>query len=420
MATEVAPRFPFQRASALEPPAEYALLRAREPVSRVTLFDGSQAWLAVKYEDVCKISTDTRLSKERTRPGFPELSAGGKAAAKNKPTFVDMDSPAHMNQRGMVEPFFVKEKIEAMKPYIQRTIDGLLDSMIAKGCAEPVDLVENFALPVPSYIIYTILGVPFADLEYLTAQNAIRSNGSATAQEASLANQELLDYLAKLVDQRLEAPQNDLVSKLVVEQLRNGHIEKSDAVQIAFLLLVAGNATMVNMINLVGLLFEPLTSAADVLDQGVVVLRQHPEHYEALKADPSLVPGFVQELCRYHTGSSLAMKRVAKVDVEIGGKTIRAGEGIIAANASANRDESIFPNPDEFDIHRDFAGHDALGFGFGPHRCIAEHLAIIELELVFTTLLRRLPNLKVSIPTEELECSPRHKDVGILKLPVIW
>uniref|UniRef100_A0A8H7NQY3 Cytochrome P450 55A3 n=1 Tax=Bionectria ochroleuca TaxID=29856 RepID=A0A8H7NQY3_BIOOC len=403
MATEIAPRFPFQRASALEPPAEYALLRAREPVSRVTLFDGSQAWLAVKYEDVCKISTDTRLSKERTRPGFPELSAGGKAAAKNKPTFVDMDSPAHMNQRGMVEPFFVKEKIEAMKPYIQRTIDGLLDSMIAKGCADPIDLVENFALPVPSYIIYTILGVPFADLEYLTAQNAIRSNGSATAQEASLANQELLDYLAKLVDQRLEEPQNDLISKLVVEQLRNSHIEKSDAVQIAFLLLVAGNATMVNMINL-----------------GVVVLMQHPEHYEALKADPSLVPGFVQELCRYHTGSSLAMKRVAKVDIELGGKTIRAGEGIIAANASANRDESIFPHPDEFDIRRDFAGHDALGFGFGPHRCIAEHLAIAELELVFATLFRRLPNLKVSIPTEELECSPRHKDVGILKLPVVW
>ncbi|VUC27954.1 unnamed protein product [Clonostachys rosea] len=403
MAIDIAPQFPFHRASALEPPAEYARLRAREPVSRVTLFDGSQAWLAVKYDDVCKISTDTRLSKERTRLGFPELSAGGKAAAKNKPTFVDMDSPAHMNQRGMVEPLFVREKIEAMKPYIQKTIDNLLDTMIAKGCAEPVDLVENFALPVPSYIIYTILGVPFEDLEYLTAQNAIRSNGSATAQEASLANQELLDYLAKLVDQRLEEPRDDLISKLVIEQLREGHIEKSDAVQIAFLLLVAGNATMVNMINL-----------------GVVVLMQHPEQHEALKADQSLVPGFVQELCRYHTGSSLAMKRVAKVDIEIGGKMIRAGEGIIAANASGNRDEDAFPNPDEFNMRRDFAGHDALGFGFGPHRCIAEHLAMAELELVFSTLLRRLPSLKIAIPTEELERSPRHKDVGILKLPVLW
>jgi nitric oxide reductase len=118
----------------------------------------------------------------------------------------------------------------------------------------------------------------------------------------------------------LEEPQNDLISKLVVEQLRNSHIEKSDAVQIAFLLLVAGNATMVNMINLVGLLVSPMTSVANVLNQGVVVLMQHPEHYEALKADPSLVPGFVQELCRYHTGSSLAMKRVAKVDIELGGK----------------------------------------------------------------------------------------------------
>ena len=173
----------------------------------------------------------------------------------------------------MVEPLFSEHRIKAMQPYIQKTVDTLLSAMIEKRQpGRRIDLVQEFALPVPPYIIYTILGVPFEDLEFLTAQNAIRTNGSATAREAASANQwvslvlsfvlvpqltelsrDLLDYLAKLVDLRLETPKDDLISKLAVEQLRVGHIQKSDVVAIAFLLLVAGNATMVNMIALVSI-----------------------------------------------------------------------------------------------------------------------------------------------------------------------
>ncbi|KAK5020560.1 hypothetical protein LTR60_000405 [Cryomyces antarcticus] len=360
------------------------------------------------------------------------MDAGGKAAAKNKATFVDMDPPQHMQQRGMVEPFFSREHIDSMRPHIQSTVDSLLDAMIKAGGEKPVDLVEKFSLLVPSYaesykIIYGILGVPFNDLEYLTQCNAIRSNGSATATEAAGANKyvvllpslcrslrvttntsivgsrELLDYIGNLVDQRREKPEDDLISKLVVEQLIPGHIEKSDAVQMAFLLLVAGNATMVNMINL-----------------GVVTLLQHPEQLKDLKGDPSLAKAFVEELCRFHTASALATRRVAKVDIVLGSTKIKAGEGIIASNQSGNRDEEVFPNPDTFDMHRKRGSEQALGYGYGSHRCVAEWLARAELEIVFGTLFQKVPTLRLAMPMSEIKYSKPSQNVGITELHVVF
>ncbi|TGZ76836.1 cytochrome P450 [Ascodesmis nigricans] len=406
------PQFPFKRPTGTEPPAEYAKMRAKCPVAKVQLFDGSQPFLVTKHKDICDVLTDNRLSKQRMRSGFPELSPGGKLAAKNRPTFVDMDPPDHMHQRRMVEPFFTHEYVDSLRPQIQQTVDTQLDNMLKKGCAKPVDLVEKFALPVPTHTIYSILGVPFEDLPYLTEQAAIRSNGSSTAAEASQANQQLLDYIGALVEKRLDIPEKDLISMLVTEYVQPGKLEKADAVQIAFLLLVAGNATMVNMIAL-----------------GVWTLDQHPDQLAKLKQDPSLVPKFVEELCRYHTASALATRRVAKETIQLHGQTIPAGTGLIAATQSGNRDADVFPNPDKFDMMRPRGRESALGFGYGEHRCVGERLARTELEIVFSTLYRKIPGLRVADggmgdmgegKDKAVRFSPAGKDVGIAELRVVW
>ncbi|GES63841.1 cytochrome P450 55A3 [Aspergillus terreus] len=396
-----APEFPFARPRAAEPPTEFAKLRSTCPVSRVRLWDGSLPWLVVKHEDVCNVLTDTRLSKERSRAGFPEMNPGGKAAAKNRPTFVDMDPPNHMRQRSMVSAFFTPEYIDSMKPFIQSTVDNVLNDMIAKGCDQPVDLVERFSLPIPSIIIYHIIGVPTEDMDYLTQKNAVRSSGSSTAAAAQNANEELLAYLGSLVDKRIANPKKDLISTLITEQLKPGHLDRLDVVQLAFLLLVAGNATMVNMINL-----------------GVVTLLEHPSQLEELKRDASLARKFVEELCRFHVASSFATRRVAKVDITLRDKHIKAGEGIIASNQSANRDEDVFPDPDTFNMHRETDSEKNLAYGYGDHRCIAEGLARAELEAVFSCLFQRLPNLKLGVPHDQVPYSEAHKDVGIDELPI--
>ena len=213
------PHFPFARSHDVQPALEYAELRKKAPVSQIALWDNTNPFLVVKHKDITEVLTDDRLSKQRNRSGFPEMSAGGKEAAKNKPTFVDMDPPGHARQRGMVEPVFSKDSVDTMRPHIQKTVDDLLDAMIKGGGNKPVDLVTKLSLPVPSYIIYGILGVPMEDLKFLTEQNAIRTNGSATASEASDANKMLLFYLAKLVDKRSAETQDDLISKLVEEQV---------------------------------------------------------------------------------------------------------------------------------------------------------------------------------------------------------
>lgn len=392
------PKFPFSRPKDTEIPKEYYELLEKCPVSKVKMWDNTEPWLVVTHKDVCSVLSDTRLSKIRTRPGFPEMGPGGKEAAKQRPTFVDMDPPEHTKQRGMIEPYMTPEAVEKLRPHIQKIVDEEIDAMVKKGA--PQNLLE-FAMNVPMLVISDMLGIPREDVPKIINYSGVRSSGSSTAAQASMASQELNNYLANLVKEKKKNPGKDIISDLIVNQLNKGHLEEQDVSAIAFLMLVAGNATVCTTIGV-----------------GLVALEQHPEQKAALLKDPKLYKSFVNEVCRYYTASAYATRRVAKEDIVLNGVKIAAGDGIIAANQAANRDKTVFRDPDTFDLHRSPNPH--VGFGYGIHVCVAEWLARAEMEIAFERLFTRLPNLRIAVPLDQLKYSEPDKDIGLAELPVTW
>lgn len=393
--------FPFARPEGSQPPAEYATLRKTCPFSQAKLFDGTPIWMLSKLKDCNEVLKDNRFSKVRTHPGYPELVPGAKAAVEGREaTFVDMDPPEHTRYRGFFAPYFTPECAEQMRAGIREKVDGLIDEM-EKGGQKSANLVEAFSLPLAFKVIYELLGIPFEDYAMLSGNIAMRSSGSSNARDAAAAQKELTDYMERLVDSKVKTPANDVLSKVARDHLASGQMDREQLVAHAFLLLVAGNATLASMINL-----------------GVITLQEHPDQLEALKADPSLITGTVAELCRFHTASSYALRRVALEDVKVGDQTVKAGEGIIALNQSANRDEDVFPDPDRFDIRR--SPNPQIGFGSGTHECIAMPLSFVELEEGLGGLLRRLPGLQPAVPASELQWSAPTQDVGLKALPVKW
>ncbi|CAF4824608.1 unnamed protein product [Rotaria magnacalcarata] len=389
------------RTQPLRPPPDYARFRKENPILKAKMWDDSLVWLVTRHGDVSKVLRDPRFSKVRTHPGFPETGPGGKAAAHaGKPTFVDMDPPEHTRHRGMVEQDFTSAKAEEMRPAIQKIVDKLLDEMLRK--TQPVDLLATFGLPVPTLVIYQMLGVPYEDHEFLDTCNAIRTNGSATSAESSQASKNLMDYLGRLVDKKMQNPTDDIISRLAIEQVKTGKLTHDELVAMSFLLLVAGNATTANTIVL-----------------GTLTLLQHPDQLAELRKDPSLIKSAVEEILRYLTGSQFATRRLALEDVEIGGITIKKGEGVWALNASANEDEDVFPNATRFDIHRQ--PNPQLAFGDGIHVCVAQDLARAEVQIAIGTLIRRCPNLQLAVSADELQyVTLAKRDFGVVALPVKW
>jgi len=389
--------FPQSRTCPYRPPTGYDPLRADRPLTRVTLYDGSPAWLVTGHATARALLADQRLSSDRTRPGFPATSPRFVAFRNRTAALVGVDDPKHRTQRRMMIPGFTVKRATAMRPDIQRIVDGRLDAMIAGG--GPADLVPAFALPVPSMVVCALLGVPYADHEFFEAQSRRLLRGP-TAEESQDARAQLDHYLGELIDRKQREPGEGLLDDLVREQLNEGALDRDELSALGLILLVAGHETTANMISL-----------------GTFTLLRHPERLAELRADPRLLPDVVEELMR-----SLSivdgLMRLAVEDIEVDGVTIRAGEGVLFSTAVVNRDEAVYTEPDALDWHRPARHH--IAFGFGIHQCLGQNLARAELEIALRSLFDRLPTLRLAAPAEEIPFKPGDTIQGMLELPVTW
>jgi cytochrome P450 len=392
--------YPMARGCPFDPPAELARLRAEKPISRVRQWDGSSPWLVTRYEDVRSLLADRRVSSDSSRPGYPDQSASIRARRQNSTSFITMDDPDHARYRKMVISDFTVRRTESLRPLITRIVDELLDAM-ERG-PRPTDLVEAFALPLPSMVICQMLGVPYEDHNFFQERSRALVDISLDPQVSVRANEELREYLTGLMAAKEADPTDDILGRLAQRYVLTGELSRGDAVSMALLLLVAGHETTANMIGF-----------------GTLTLLQHPEQAaEVRDGDRAVVNSAVEELLRLLTVVHTGRRRVALEDIEIGGVTIRAGEGIIAAGESANRDAAVFDAPDELDIHRDRNHH--LAFGFGVHQCLGQPLARLELQIAYPALLRRFPDLHLAVPIEEIRYRDKMIVYGVQALPVSW
>ncbi|KAF2150809.1 cytochrome P450 [Myriangium duriaei CBS 260.36] len=404
MATETAhpPSFPFPRAHTFEPPTENIKLREQCPVSQVELYDGSKAWIVMKHQECCDVLSSNKLSADRRHAGYPEIHGGGHKAKEARPTFVNLDDPDHKSQRDMIQAAFDPEAVRKLRPMMQNIVDRNIDKLVQKGKdSQPVDFMANFANLVPTEVIFEMLGVPKDQAEDLAKDEEVRHSTSRNAAESS--NKHLQDSMQALVKQRIDKPEDDLISKLVVEQLKPGNLTEEDVVNLALLVLTAGNAAMLSSIGL-----------------GIITLLSHPEQLEELKKDPSIVSSVVNELLRYNTTSALNSRRATNEDITIHGQHIPKDTGVICSVQSADRDrlDPKEPDPETFNIHRNRDPDKVLGFGYGPHRCQGEALVRQELEIVFGTLFQKLPNLKLAVDVKDVKYSPATQNASVVELPV--
>ena len=389
--------FPQNRTCPYHPPTGYDPLRATRPLTRVTLYDGRPAWLVTGHGLARELLADPRLSTDRTRDDFPAPTPRFAAARNRRVALLGVDDPRHRTQRRMMIPSFTLKRATALRPRIQRIVDGLLDAMIAQG--PPAELVSAFALPVPSMVICSLLGVPYADHEFFEEQSRRLLRGPAAA-DTQDARDRLEEYLGGLIDRKQKEPGEGVLDDLVQQQLRDGALDRTELISLAVILLVAGHETTANMISL-----------------GTYTLLRHPERLAELRADRALLPAAVEELMRMLSIAD-GLLRLAVEDIEVAGTTVRAGDAVVFSTSVINRDQDLYPDPDTLDFHRPARHH--VAFGFGIHQCLGQNLARAELEIALGSLIERLPTLRLAAPPDRIPFKPGDTIQGMLELPVTW
>ncbi|MEU9344101.1 cytochrome P450 [Streptomyces sp. NPDC048278] len=378
-----------------DPHTVYARLRERGPVHRVRwpLPDQyHETWLVVGYEEARAALADPRLAKDTEKIGFKFLDEEliGKY-------LLLADPPQHTRLRGLITRAFTARRVAALEPRIQEITDHLLDEMLPRGRA---DLIDALAYPLPITVISELLGVPELDrARFRKLSNEVVASSHPGSEYDAFAA--LAEYLAELIeDKRCTGPSGDLLSDLIRTTAEDGdRLSAAELRGMAFVLLIAGHETTVNLIG-----------------NGVLALLTHPGQLAALRADTSLLDGAVEETLRWEGPVENATYRYAAEPLEIAGTAIGRGDPVMISLAGADRDADRYPEPGRFDIRRDHRGH--LAFGHGIHYCLGAPLARLEGRIALRTLLERAPDLALDGPHGEW--LPGTLMRGMRSLPVRW
>lgn len=378
----------------------YAQLRVERPVTRAVTPLGGHVWLVTKYDEARAALADPRLHKDNAEfRALMEARYGPETRRFEDAINAHMlaaDPPDHTRLRKLVGKAFTGRAIAALRPRIEEIASGLLDEMEAGP--DRVDLLDAYAFPLPITVICELLGVPTDERDdFRQWSNSLLQSGDPDMQKAAAGS--MAAYLTALVDARREAPTDDMLGAIVQASEDSDKLSRREATSMAFLLLVAGHETTVNLIG-----------------TGTYALLRHPAQLAALRAEESLVPNAVEEFLRWDGPVHLATIRFTPEPVTIGGVEIPAGEVVLVSLSAANRDPERFPDPDALDVRRQGASH--LAFGHGIHHCLGAPLARLEGEIAFTRLLERFPGLTLDADPEELTWRRSTLIRGLTSLPV--
>jgi len=387
----------------------FARMREQDPILCQPGIDGeTPIWFVTRYDDAVAVLLDderfvrdpalafTADELKTATEGLPESFAFVEQHMLNK------DGDDHRRLRRLVTKAFTPRMVEQLRPRIQEIADDLIDRVEASG---EMELVEDFAFPLPITVIAELLGVPAADRDrFRTWSNAIVTPAlqpDALARFGELMS-EFVAYLHRLFEERRAAPGDDLVSGLLQAEDGGDTLSEQELFSMVVLLITAGHETTVSLIG-----------------NAVLALLQQPHQLEALRDDPQLVPNAIEELIRYDGPVERTLNRWAATDVELGGHTIGRGQSVIVILGAADRDPTRFDDADRLDVTRPASGRH-LGFGRGSHYCLGAPLARLEAEVALTTLLGRLPGLTLAVEPHEVAWRPVPLFRSLVALPVRW
>lgn len=398
MTTDAPTELPMQRGCPFDPPSKYENLLGEEAPARVRVPAGFDAWLVTRHEDARTVLADAETFSSCEAP-FNHLPGGTLGEPVAPGMLIQLDGTDHARLRRKLTGEFTVRQMRALRPRIQRMVDDHIDALVGKSSA---DLYRDFGLPIPSLVISELLGVPIEDRGDFQTWGSRLISMEATPDEKLAAGEQVGTYIYELIQAKRSVPADDLLGRLIAR--RDGTddpLTDEELVGIGILLLIAGHETTANMITL-----------------GTANLLRHPDQLRALRDDPTQMATAIEEQLRFLTIVHHGVLRQATRDTIIRDHPVVAGDYVVVGLPAANRDPQQFAEPRTLDIDRSARRH--VAFGYGPHQCLGQHLARVELEIAWDTLLRRIPSLRLDTPIDEVPFRTEMTVYGMHALPVTW